>query len=350
MKLIFSILLLFVGLNLWASPYAEKLPREDFEYLVVATHSFDGQINAITTKDGAQIGGIENTAKYIRILRKKYGDRMILLHAGSLFKKENTPENTAAIVEMIKALNYDAILPAETDFVHFRAALEDLNQSGTNILSSNLLEPKSGELLFKADLVIKKKYDIQVMGVFSLNHMQEKYLNPNLPGIYIKDEVASVLENLNDTAKVKILLGGFNQKCQNTNPSQLVYEWGEDPGCEKKSDIYFMMRKMPKDTVDLIINQGGTAAAGYLKNTIISQAQAMGKQISLVGISYFQPHQVFDIKKSYAYLPVEVCLNQVTEGNNCRKEEQGFFARLFGNSEKDKKEHTLSFLNSLVTK
>ena len=55
-------------------------------------------------------------------------------------------------------------------------------------------------------------------------------------------------------------------------PPKLIYEWGEDPGCAKKSDIYYVMRKLPKDAVHLIINESGQPATGYLKNTIISQA------------------------------------------------------------------------------
>lgn len=347
MKILFPLLLLIIGLDLWANPYAEKLPREDFEYLIVATHSFDGQLKALSTDNGALVGGLKNAAKYVRILRQKYGEKVILLHAGSLFKKDNTAAEVEEISNLIKALNYDAILPAETDIVSHKETIDQLVAAGTPILSSNLLEPKSGEFLFQKSLIIKKKYDIQVLGLFSLKHLQEKYLNPYLPGIYVKDEIASALELLEPKNKIKILLGGFNQKCQGTSRSKLLYEWGEDPGCSKQSTISYIMRKLPKDAVDVIINQGGSAAAGYMKNTIISQAQAQGKQISLIGISYFEPHQVFDIKKSYAYLPVEVCKNQVQEGSSCTPKKKGFFARLFSKEEASKK--NVSFLNSVIS-
>lgn len=333
-----------------AASYPKELPREDFEYLVVATHSFNGQIEAdqVRTKGGARIGGIKNVAKYVRILRNRFKDKVILVHAGSLFKKDQKAEEKAEILKLVGDMNYDVIFPSEQDLINHKADLDKLHAIQNNMITSNLLEPKSGEHIYKKTIVIKKKYPFQFLGLYSVNNLREKYLNPFLPGLYVKDEITSALENINDKAKIKVVLGGFNEQCSNSNPSKLIYEWGEDPGCAKKSDIFYMMRKLPKDAVHLIINESGKPSTGYLKNTIISQAHAGGRMISLVGISYFKPHEVFDIKKSYAFRPVEVCLNKATKGSACRGESKGFFARLFGSS--DDEAENVSFLNSPVIK
>jgi hypothetical protein len=349
MKLILLIAFTFTSFAQAAS-YPKQLPREDFEYLVVATHSFNGQIEAAKMKTigGAEIGGIENVAKYVQILRNRFKEKVILVHAGSLFKKDQDADSKAKILKLVGDMNYDVIFPSEQDLINHKADLDKLQSIQNNIITSNLLEPKSGVSIYNKSAMVQKEYPIQFLGLYSLNNLQEKYLNPYLPGLYVKDEISSALEQINDKAKIKVVLGGFNKQCENSNRSKLIYEWGEDPGCAKKSDIYYMMRKLPKDAVHLIINESGSASTGYLKNTIISQGNAEGRMISLVGISYFKPHEVFDIKKSYAFRPVEVCLNVATKGDLCRGESKGFFARLFGSS--DDKGKKATFLNSPIIK
>ena len=136
----------------------KKLPREDFEYLVVATHSFNGKLEAdkIKAKGGAKIGGIKNVAKYIRILRNRFKEKIILVHAGSLFKKDQKTEEKLEILKIISDMNYDVIFPSEQDLINSKPELDQLHSSQNNIITSNLLEPKSESTSIKKVFSLKK--------------------------------------------------------------------------------------------------------------------------------------------------------------------------------------------------
>lgn len=346
MKLLSLIFLSFVFQLEAAALYPENLPKEDFEFLVVSTHNLDGQLTAFNVESNRPIGGMENIKKYVGILRAKWGKKIVLTHTGTLFHKDNDQAAKDMILSHVRDLNYDAILVSEKEIAEDMQLLKD---SKLPIITTNVLDVKTGETHFPKEIRLEKNgRKFLFLAVYSFQRLKEKYLNPFLPGIYFKDDVLSAIEQKNSASQYSphftIVLGSFNHLCS-SQPSKLIYKWGQGPHCEKKSDIYYFMRKLPKDAVDLIINANGSAATGYLKNTIISQGSGRGAQLSLTGLSYFDQENVLDIKKSYGFFPVETCLKKYTEGKHCTGQRTGFFNKimsLFSSSDNDKND--LKFL------
>jgi 5'-nucleotidase len=250
-------------------------------------------------------------ASYVRALRAKNPDGVVLVDAGDMFQGtiESNMNEGAAVIDAYKKLGYDAAALGNHEFDYGpvgepstvrKDAKEGPDRDPRGAIKARALQAKGAFPLLAANLLeddhaldwpnvlpstIVTKHGVQVgiIGVTTSSTLKTT-ISANVVGIKVlplADTIAEQAKALRDKgAKVVVVAAHAGGNCSNLeNPADLS-------SCEAGAEIFEVAKKLPAGAVDLIVG-GHThkAVAHQVAGIPVVQANAYGTAFDHVDIT-----------------------------------------------------------------
>lgn len=301
---------------------------------IVATNDLHGAIEAHTREVGEvalEHGGLLATSGYLRILRDKLGQQMLLLDAGDLYQGtlvSNLSEGKA-IIAAYNALGYDATAVGNHEFdfgpgdngpANDRLAVlkARMRQADFPFLAANIHELKSGAPVQWPNhrgWILKTVGGIRV-GIIGVATPRTKEVTrlKNVRNLEFRP-MAPVVKKAAETLRAKgaqlvVLLGHIGGHCEDvSNPRDLS-------SCTTDSELRTLLEQLPKGTVDAAV--GGHThqlMAHWINGAPAVESGARGRYIGRIDVCLQNDGTGLDPQRSRVHAPTRVCLDAWQDGS-----------------------------------
>ncbi|OGQ92009.1 MAG: hypothetical protein A2289_23080 [Deltaproteobacteria bacterium RIFOXYA12_FULL_58_15] len=270
-------------------------------------------------------GGLIGLSGYLRILRQRYGDKILLLDAGDMFQGTliSTLSQGRAITEAYNLLGYDAAAVGNHEFDLGRLSTDHPDPTGVlstrmaesrfPFLTLNIFERETGERVrwpnSKPSILLDVgKVRVGVLGV-STTETPLVTRSDLVAHLEFRDPaplIVSEARRLRDRgADIVVLLGHLGGQCDQPN---------DGTTCELDSELFNLLRQLPQRTIDVAI--GGhrhESVANWFDDIATIEATAAAKQLGWVDVCV-SPTGGIDRARSTIHPLVDLCLEQWPDG------------------------------------
>ncbi len=250
------------------------------QLVIVGTNDFHGYLLPTETNvQGAKVisGGAEWFAGYVRILERKYGDRLIMLDGGDLFQGtlESNSFLGAPVVDFYNLLPYRAAAVGNHEFDYgprkrgekdrLGAFKDRMAQAKFPFVQANIYrdgKPWKEKNLFPSVLVNAGDYKVGIIGLTTVT-TPAKTLPQNVVGLEFRDFVQPTLEQA---------------QALRARGADFVMITTHEGGEREGEPIYELLRALPAGTIDALV--GGHAHAEvheFVQGVPVIQSRTRGQ-------------------------------------------------------------------------
>jgi 2',3'-cyclic-nucleotide 2'-phosphodiesterase (5'-nucleotidase family) len=315
-------------------------PKEFIKLHIASTNNFSGHFSGNkevvsfsdrSFNDDINVGGLAVLESYFDILRKRYGENLVLLDGGNFFLPKSEPQkevNWTKIQSSLKALEripFDGLLFTQYDLNLFNDSKYFKNEAiKKNFISTNIYNLGGGQRKYLEQVqnlkIIRK--DALKIAVLGLNTYTPN--SPTVAGHLIEDPVLSYLKLKQNLSKekvdMKIVLLNINSSC-------LTREIGKTT-CQKEEedDLKKLLNRFPPQDIDLVVLSGHSFIYDFISGIPVLQNPGEGRFLSRLTMFYHIKNKKIAEDKTSFHLPVKLCEQFYVSTSDCDTQ-----------SEKDKK-------------
>ncbi len=331
----------------------EEDTRNNKIVVIAGLNDFHGALKPFQRKNemGAyQIGGAAFLASHMRLIRKQFSNRLLILDAGNQWQGslESQILHGQPVIDFYNLIGVDAAvlgryeltLGPQTSGV-FRGDPQgrlraNLLKAQYPYLSANLFEPDSNENwkqpnLYPSQIFVRNGIRIGILGLTSSKTQGFQFYDAHA-GVRFGDPVYSALQTIHNLkkrgAQAIILIANLGIECANTPKTKFLKSdqtqypvWSEKTpqgDCSDQSELSKLLQKIPDGKIDAIIAGNQHHLVHHWINGIpVLQSGAMGMYYQLLYLS-FDP-KTFKIKKELTRIegPIPVCRQIYQNQNDC---------------------------------
>ncbi|MBL7663642.1 MAG: 5'-nucleotidase C-terminal domain-containing protein [Bacteriovoracaceae bacterium] len=340
--------------QLYSHPDYEETKTEETNrrLVIVSTNDLYGHIipenETVVSPDNQNqknypVGGMSYFSTYLKILRERYPNQVMLVDAGDFFQGTLLSNSLMGqpIVDVYEYLGYDAVNIGDNDFYFLNNTKNDdqnyfrnlVKKSKFPYLLSNLYEISSAKNINWENIkpfVIKEVNGIKVgiIGVMT-KEILDKSIKEALTGLYIEDLNKAVIRHSHLAkragAQVVLLLAHSDILCGTQSAlkkelpiSKVNFSPNDAEACDSNSELTQMLKMIPPNTVDLVVsgNQLGKVA-NFIEGVPVAQNFGLGRYFSRIELVYDLKKQRVDQEKTIIYQPTKICHNFFSETEDC---------------------------------
>ncbi len=280
----------------------QELAHNQKRIVIASTHNTQGSLVAENvefrkTKNNHQlkIGGASVLKSYLKILKLRYKDSLLLLNTGSIFSLDRSIRKKRKILEVFKELQYDAISLTSTDF----QALNILNPNSHEIpfVTSNIIDfkknrPTSSHGISPYKIFNKNGVKIGIIALTSYSK-SDKQRPKQLRGIYFEDPVLSFL-------KVKKIF-----KKRSVSITLLMTSF------KNHFELEHFVKRLPPNSVDAIISGNPPPVKAEIIKEIqgipLIQKRGQNHYINRIELIYDVENNTLLKDRTVLHRPIKVC-------------------------------------------
>ena len=328
----------------------KKDKNKDLKKIVfVSSNDFRGEISAkhfnIPNQNkvmkSISIGGISGMKAYAQIFRLNFPAQTLFLDAGSFYRPE---KNRALINRFYNYVDFDVLGLGDQEF-NLRDKthnyLEHLGHSlagmKTQVITSNLFNlTKATEASIKnVDSTIIKNISGLQVGIISVLSPKTPMRSSqnNFTGLYLQNNTRTIINRAKKLkrsgAQVVVLLTNLNIDCvtqtaklKEINTAKVNFKVDSDSTCNKdQSDLYQVLKKLPKNTLDIVFTSGGnTKVANLIHDVPVLQNKGRGQFFSWAELYYNEKEK--KLVKTIIHQPVQLCHQFLKDSEDCYLQEE----------------------------
>jgi hypothetical protein len=288
-----------------------ELMKEDGpvkKVFIASVNNFNGQTEGIESL-GIQIGGLELTRDYLEIVRKKFGERSLVLSTGNFLFPNH--EESASVFQSYIALNFDAYGLSHRELAHVLNLPRPVRgQSSPVFINSNIFDLRTSELLGQGPLTnhqIFRRNGINI-GLISVAPAPEQ----SLAGYFFEDPTPAILRArthlIRNQAQVLILMLHHPSGCF-TDPVSRQFS------CESKGMLNSIIERLPAGSIDIVLTTGEHHASGLWKDVFVSSSPGNGLYLKGLVLAFDTQQNAIDHSQTTLLQPTLLCQSffQLTE-------------------------------------
>ena len=273
-----------------------------------------------------KIGGAQALRSYLEIFKKRY-DTHLVLDSGNLFTNKADPQVKKQTLKLYDEIGYDAMAMTDPELLDFVKHKENYANFSTPILATNIVNLTTGYPLNDHSIAPYKIVDKEGIRIGLISFTYPGYLSgrdqKKMTGFYFEDPVASFLRVKQIFKKEKIDLTiamvRLDGQCNNQVPSLTSKGGLKSPHpvtCDKDSLIK-TIKRLPPNSIDLIISGDNRLALGYLEGIPIAQIEGKGKYLGLLELYYNTTTKKLLQSKTHFHPPIKLCHNFFSSTQDC---------------------------------
>jgi 5'-nucleotidase len=311
---------------------------------IVGTNDVHGWIEPYARANGREgepiLGGTDIFASYLKVLRQKRPDGVVLLDAGDMFQGTLVANLTEgeAVIQAYNLLRYDAVALGNHEFdygpegagvIATRPSEDPLGNIKRRMaeamfpfLAANVTEKESGLAPpWKArDSIVIERKGVRI-GIVGLS-------TPSTPLVTLAQNVAGLrfgglAENAEKQARdlrsrgaqvVVVVMhagGGCKIESDPTDPS----------GCDPNGELFQMIRELPPGTVDAVV-AGHTHQflSHFVGGVPAIQSSSFGVAFGMIDLWFDKKQGKVDTRRTAIAKPIPLCRKQFVTTRSCLKE------------------------------
>jgi len=300
-------------------------------FALVTTTDVHGAIFSHThSADNAEVrhGGLIAVSGYVNILRKRFGDRLLLVDAGDMFQGTlaSSLSRGAAVTEAYNRIGYDLAVIGNHEFDFGRLSAEDPDPTGVlkqriansefPFLAANVYDRKTGKPIEWQNtqpsiLLNLGGIPVGVIGV-STTETPRVTRAEFVAGLTFRDPAPLIVTEARELrargALAIVVIGHLGGRCDDASrPNDLST-------CEANSELFRLLRDLPPGTIDVMV--GGhrhESVAHWVQGVATVEATANARQLGWVDVC-LQPTGGIDAKRSTIHPLVDTCRDEWVEG------------------------------------
>ena len=344
--------------NINLSYYNYPSPNDEKYYYIpiISTNDIHGTYYSTIIKNNNleyENGGLDYLGKYISIIRKEFGNnRVLYFDGGDQFQGglESKLSNGTIITEFFNIMGLNASTFGNHEFDYGKNYLFNiLKLSNFNYLSCNILNKTTNSrkilenvIPYKIFNFLNDKIKIGVIGLS--NKLKEETSTGKFNELIFEDYAERLIETSkeikkNNNLNALLLLCHVDLKCPQNEKRMTLNIWDKDNSnsddCNKNTEIYKLIYKISKGTIDAIISAHSHYQTHEWINDIpIISNINFGKYISIMYLP-------FDLNDNYKLVnneikiesPIPVCQKIFLKSKKCEiiKEKDQLFNFTFHN-------------------
>ncbi|MBK24154.1 MAG: hypothetical protein CME70_09160 [Halobacteriovorax sp.] len=328
--------------RLYSLPEWKEETSSNYQRLMVAiSNNEEGQLrtelapipkNIIKPGNPSSIeyGGPSFLSSYVSILRKRFGERLILLDSGRFLKKSVNKEDQNAMLKFYDHLNYDGVLFTEEEVIRFLSNEEELISNKIPFINSNIINLKTKKLLTKgkvtsSKILLKDGLKIGLIGLTS--YEGRKVLSHDyFKGIYFEKPAVTFLEYKNYLKKkgadIIILMASLKTECESKLPPKTLNSprpnWAKIYCKNNKDDLLRFLKRIPRGSLDLLVlTNSDSQLRGYLLDTPVISTPPSSGFLRMVEIFYDKNEKKLIWDKSLLHPKIQLCQNFFKATSDC---------------------------------
>ncbi len=298
------------------------------------------------------IGGSAMLASYVKVLREKYPQEVLLLDAGDLMQGTLISNNFKGkpVIEVYNKIGYDAItignhefdygptdlsriIPLETEDPQ-GALKERAQQSLAPFVSSNIIELATGRPIAWPNF--KRNYIKEINGVkvgiigITTTETPSTAISQNIKGLYFEDIATSLIKNAklvrSQGADIVIAMAHTGAKCgyhfakkNNYDMEKLNFDPQDISLCHGEGDeLLQATKKIPQGTIDaLVTGHTHSKIANYFHGIPTIQAFSKGQYLARMELYYDAETKKLLKEKTIIHQPTKICHSFFKESEDC---------------------------------
>ncbi len=277
-----------------------------------------------------EYGGPSFLSSYVSILRKRFGERLILLDSGRFLKKSVNKEDQNAMLKFYNHLNYDGVLFTEEEVIHYLSNQEELALNNIPYINSNIIDLKTKKLLTKGKVTsstILNKDGLKVGLIGLTSYEGRKVLSHEyFKGIYFEKPAVTFLEYKNILKKkgadIIILMANLKTNCESKLPPKTLSSprpnWAKIYCQDKKDDLLRFLKRIPRGSLDLLVlTNSNTQLRGYLLDTPVISTPPSSGFLRMVEIFYDKEQKKLIWDKSLLHPKIQLCQSFFKATSDC---------------------------------
>ena len=306
-----------------------KYEEKKASLIFLISNGFSGQL---TPKESIQyssnfnevpniwIGGERAFFSYFSISKEKYNTSAILLDSGNLFKIGSSDAEKEKVLKLYEQIGFDAVALSQKDLREI-SPFEGEKEYKIPFVLSNIVEikklkrfKKNGVVPYK--IIKKGPYNIGIINITSMKKFKA--------GLYMEDPILAIIK-INKKFRRKnvdftVLMADINSKCKSP-PAQSAKSFKDFSKyqliCPSKDPLLSFVKRLPPNSVDLILTNNKIEAQGFLKNIPIVQTTGEGKFLARVLINVSTEGKKLDHMHSFILPPILTCNNFFGSTQDC---------------------------------
>ncbi|MBF0205944.1 MAG: 5'-nucleotidase C-terminal domain-containing protein [Oligoflexia bacterium] len=328
------------------------------EIKIDALPSNDSDQNGTNKKEVAiSVGGANIIAEYYKILRKKYGNELLLLDAGDMYSGSLISDSFKgeSVVAFYNYLNYDAVTMGNHEFDygpetldHFvpsenedaQGALRKLVKiSKAPFVVGNIVDLSTGKYISWPGAVpyLLKEINGVKVGIIAATTTTttKKTISARIRGLYFEDINAAILKGAHAVkelgAQIVLLLihEGHHCKQSSSGVGHPAEKYASDKGTintdkvlcdagETDGELYSILNKLPPQSVDAVVSgHTHTGLYHFLHGIPTIQAFSKGQYFSKMELYYDNKNKKFLPEKTVLHAPIKFCEKFFASSNDC---------------------------------
>jgi 2',3'-cyclic-nucleotide 2'-phosphodiesterase (5'-nucleotidase family) len=266
------------------------------------------------------IGGERAFFSYFSISKEKYNASALLLDSGNLFKSGSSEAEKEKVLKLYEQIGYDAVALSQKDLKDI-SPFEGEKEYKVPFVLSNIVEikklkrfKKNGVVPYK--IIKKGPYNIGIINITSMKKFKA--------GLYMEDPILAIIKigkkfrrkNVDFT----VLMADINSKCKSP-PAQSAKSFKDfskhQLKCPTQDPLLSFVKRLPPNSVDLILSNNKIEAQGFLRNIPIVQTTGDGRFLARVLINVSNEDKKLDQKHSFILPPILTCNNFFGSTKDC---------------------------------
>ena len=309
----------------YSHPNWSKNQKQEFTHrriVVASTNSFKGHLEGVSEEIAPTLitrnGGAKALNFYIETLKKRYNDQLVLLDGGFIYNHDDNSLKKSRVLDLYRYLDFDAVLFTENEMSE-QSTLEyyDIPFVSSNIIDLQTAKPIEKDFLLPHRIISKNGLKIGILGTtsFKKNERQKKI------GIYFEDPVLSILKTKEffdkNKVDITILLAHFETDCKSkesyeNNKSDRLLECPES-----RDELKKLIKRLPPNTVDLIVGTDATDSIGFYKDIPVIQNNGHGLYINRIELFYDTVSKKIISEKTKIHTPTKLCRRFFKASEDC---------------------------------
>lgn len=328
--------------QMYSLPHWQAEVNKPFKRLVVAiSNNENGKLRSEHAPIPSQIlkpghpssiefGGPNVLSSYIEILRKRFGNSVVLLDSGRFLKDSANSEDQTAMLKFYKHLNYDGILFTEEEMIHYLSNKKEVKSSNLPFINSNIISLKTKKLLTKDEIwssriIEKNGLKIGLIGLTSYEGRKVS-THDSFKGIYFEKPAVTFLDYKNRLknkgADVVILMASLSTSCKSQLPPKTLNSprpnWAKIYCDKNNDDLLRFLKRIPKGSLDLLVlTNSNSQLRGYLQDTPVITTPPSSGFIRLAEIFYNEEEKKLVWERSLLHPKIQLCKNFFRVTSDC---------------------------------
>ncbi len=348
--------------QLYSHPAAVEIEEIDPDIkriVIISTNDLYGHVEEQAEQMFSQIrnqsipyftGGAAYFSSYLKILRSKYPDEVLLLDSGNALQGTLLANsfNAEPILKVYEYFDYDALIFGNNDFSFSTDSSNQNKEKKLNIISQLKQRLKSTSLTFLVsnlyDISTAKTLDIPkakeniikevngikvgLIGVTSKN-LLARHPKEILTGLYIDELKKNIIQNAHVLrkrgAQVIVLLAHAQLRCglklmqeKNLSKYKVNFVPSDSNHCKNEDELSELLWSLPNKTVDAVIVGGEpNKIANFVNGIPVMQNFGFGKYFSRMELYFNKKKNRIIHEKTNIYQPTAICHNFFRDTQDC---------------------------------